>query len=235
MSDAVLPAVPSPTQLRAMLEEMVLGDLLGPAGGPDEELTERNVHDRYLVGVLAPRRQQDLFDRSGPASATPDEDEEQDTQQKHQVSRSARDGRDAKRGKQEARRETDMQTADDEQVVETASPIARDHSPIDLRGAPQKEGGERASNVPVEGGSTRARRGKPVEEPAIDRRDYGKPTCALPLEPHSALDGEAIDRPGNRNISLGDRRTFRREMTDGDDTVAAVRDANDWFLAGDEE
>ena len=29
--------------------------LLGPAGGPDEELTERNVRDRYLVGVLAPR------------------------------------------------------------------------------------------------------------------------------------------------------------------------------------
>src|SRR5262249_22684446 len=55
MSATVLPAVPSPTQLRAMLEEMVLGALLGPAGGPDEELTEGNVHDRYLVGVLAPR------------------------------------------------------------------------------------------------------------------------------------------------------------------------------------
>lgn len=29
----------------------------GPAEGPDEELTERNVRDRYLVGILAPRRQ----------------------------------------------------------------------------------------------------------------------------------------------------------------------------------
>src|SRR5262249_21619068 len=73
MSNAVLPAVPSPTQLRAMLEEMVLGDLLGPAGGPDEELTEGNVHDRYLVGVLAPRPQA----QSAPAKPGEDgEDEE---------------------------------------------------------------------------------------------------------------------------------------------------------------
>jgi hypothetical protein len=35
---------------------MVLGDLLGPAGGESEELTERTVRDRYLVGVLAPSR-----------------------------------------------------------------------------------------------------------------------------------------------------------------------------------
>ena len=45
MSEALSP-VPPAVQLRAMLEEMVLGDLLGPAGGPDEELTEGNVHDR---------------------------------------------------------------------------------------------------------------------------------------------------------------------------------------------
>jgi len=33
---------------------MVIGDLLGPAGGESEELTERTVRDRYIVGVLAP-------------------------------------------------------------------------------------------------------------------------------------------------------------------------------------
>jgi hypothetical protein len=44
-------------QLRAQLEEMVVKDLLGPAESPDEELDERSVRDRYLVGVLAPRRQ----------------------------------------------------------------------------------------------------------------------------------------------------------------------------------
>ena len=47
---------PSQTQLRGELEKMVIGDLLGPSGGESEELTERSVRDRYLVGVLAPSR-----------------------------------------------------------------------------------------------------------------------------------------------------------------------------------
>ena len=45
---------PSQHQIRAELESYVLGDLLGPAGGEGEELTERTVRDRYLVGKLAP-------------------------------------------------------------------------------------------------------------------------------------------------------------------------------------
>lgn len=45
---------PSPSALRAELESYVLGDLLGPAGGDGEELTERTVRDRCLVGVFAP-------------------------------------------------------------------------------------------------------------------------------------------------------------------------------------
>jgi hypothetical protein len=71
MTDVLSP-VPSPVQLRTMLEEMVVGDLLGPAGGPDEELTERNVRDRYLVGVLAPRSQP----RPTPAKVDEEDDEE---------------------------------------------------------------------------------------------------------------------------------------------------------------
>jgi hypothetical protein len=70
MTDVLQPSL-SDMQLRAKLEEMVIGDLLGPAGGEGEELVERNVRDRYLVGVLAPAR------RSGEAAAAPaDEDEE---------------------------------------------------------------------------------------------------------------------------------------------------------------
>src|SRR5215471_14664006 len=68
----VLQTTPNSVQLRAMLEAMVVGDLLGPAGGPDEELTERNVRDRYLVGVLAPRSQP----QSVPAKVEEEEDEE---------------------------------------------------------------------------------------------------------------------------------------------------------------
>ena len=48
---------PSESALRDELERLVLLDLLGPAGGPDEEV-EGNVRDRYLVGMLAPSQQQ---------------------------------------------------------------------------------------------------------------------------------------------------------------------------------
>jgi hypothetical protein len=57
MSEVTKTAIPSQHQLRAELESMVIGDLLGPAGGENEELIERTVRDRYLVGVLAPSRQ----------------------------------------------------------------------------------------------------------------------------------------------------------------------------------
>ena len=66
----VLNGTPSSPELRAMLEAMVVG-LLGPAGGPDEELTERNVRDRYLLGVLAPLP---LAQPQTPAKPGKDED-----------------------------------------------------------------------------------------------------------------------------------------------------------------
>ncbi len=49
-------ALPTPTTLRAELEDLVVKELLGPAGGPDEEVDESRASDRYLVGILAPRR-----------------------------------------------------------------------------------------------------------------------------------------------------------------------------------
>ncbi len=48
----------SPSALRAELERLVLQDLLGPAAGPEEEIDEASVRDRYLVGMLAPKEQQ---------------------------------------------------------------------------------------------------------------------------------------------------------------------------------
>src|SRR6266487_4939389 len=49
---------PSSSAIRDELERLVLLDLLGPAGGPEEELEDANVRDRYLVGALAPSEQQ---------------------------------------------------------------------------------------------------------------------------------------------------------------------------------
>ena len=46
----------SSSAIRDELEGTVAADLLGPAGGPEEEVAERRVSERYLVGMLAPRR-----------------------------------------------------------------------------------------------------------------------------------------------------------------------------------
>lgn len=48
---------PDPARLRAELEALVVTDLLGPAGGPEEEIPislDRVVRDRYILGILAP-------------------------------------------------------------------------------------------------------------------------------------------------------------------------------------
>lgn len=74
--------VPSPAALRDELEQLVLLDLLGPAGGPGEEVNESSVRDRYLVGQLAPSHQQikpeeldelALADASGAEDGSPEE------------------------------------------------------------------------------------------------------------------------------------------------------------------
>src|SRR3954462_12592376 len=44
----------SARQLRDELEQLIREDLIGPLGGPEEELLEAPV-DRYLLGLLAPR------------------------------------------------------------------------------------------------------------------------------------------------------------------------------------
>ncbi len=49
-------------KIRQELEERILKDLLGPAGGEYEEIDEGRVSDRYLVGLIAPlhrRKRQD--------------------------------------------------------------------------------------------------------------------------------------------------------------------------------
>lgn len=56
---------PSATAIRDKLESLVLADLLGPAGGPEEEVDERRVSERYLVGMLAPRKQRREEERYG--------------------------------------------------------------------------------------------------------------------------------------------------------------------------
>lgn len=70
-------APPSPTTLREELQALVLNDLLGPAGGDEEEVDETRVSDRYLVGMLAPRGQRvgtEVEDELGEGGVPPTED-----------------------------------------------------------------------------------------------------------------------------------------------------------------
>lgn len=56
---------------------MVLGDLLGPVGGPEEEIDEQSVRDRYSVGMLAPKRNElspEEFDELPEGGSGPVED-----------------------------------------------------------------------------------------------------------------------------------------------------------------
>ncbi len=75
-----LTSSPTDLELRSRLVELVMNDLLGPAGGEREEIAERNVRDRYLVGVLAPS-EWTSEGKSAPTDADngssgPDDDEE---------------------------------------------------------------------------------------------------------------------------------------------------------------
>jgi len=53
----ILQGTPSPMKIREELEQMVLADLLGPTDGQEEELADVRPRDRYLIGMLAPKRQ----------------------------------------------------------------------------------------------------------------------------------------------------------------------------------
>lgn len=55
MTQNLQAALPSPLELRAELEAMVRRDLLGPAGGPQEEVDEFAVSGRYVLSLLVVR------------------------------------------------------------------------------------------------------------------------------------------------------------------------------------
>src|SRR4051794_39125360 len=60
----------TPRELRDEVEQLMRDDLIGPAGGPEEELFDAPV-DQYLLGLIAPR-----FARWHGAAVSGDDDEE---------------------------------------------------------------------------------------------------------------------------------------------------------------
>jgi len=79
-----VPPVEDRAYIRALLQLAVGDDLLGPAGGPTEEIVGMSVRDRYLVGKLAPldtapdAAETDNFGESGHPDSE-DREEEVDT------------------------------------------------------------------------------------------------------------------------------------------------------------
>ncbi len=76
-----LTAALSDSELRGKLLELIGNDLLGPAGGAKEEISERNVRDRYLVGVLAPQKQHGADASSSEPAPAPADEEDEDVPQ----------------------------------------------------------------------------------------------------------------------------------------------------------
>jgi hypothetical protein len=63
-------AIPDAGALRDELHRLVVQELLGPAGGADEIVTERHVYERYLVGMLAPPRRDAAEEAVAPGTPT---------------------------------------------------------------------------------------------------------------------------------------------------------------------
>jgi ribosomal protein L24E len=75
MSTSAIPNISS-NQLREDLLEIVVRDLLGPAGGPNEEIAEPRVRERYLTGMLAPRKQEVADEEFEDVTIDPGEQDE---------------------------------------------------------------------------------------------------------------------------------------------------------------
>ena len=63
----------SAPELRAELAQLIRDDLIGPSGGPEEELEESPI-DRYLLGLLAPRSRSGSSPPAQPAGGDDDPD-----------------------------------------------------------------------------------------------------------------------------------------------------------------
>jgi len=66
----------STNQIRSELQDLILRDLLGPAGGEEEIIDEGYVHDRYILGLLAPRGQTVIPEEQEDLAVTDDDGEE---------------------------------------------------------------------------------------------------------------------------------------------------------------
>ena len=79
-----VPLIGDQAYIRELLQLAVMDDLLGPANGPHEQIVDMGVRDRYLVGKLAPREDDNggIEGLEGPL-ATEAEEEPEDLEVHH--------------------------------------------------------------------------------------------------------------------------------------------------------
>ncbi|MBY4638361.1 DISARM system helicase DrmA [Sphingopyxis sp. XHP0097] len=75
--------ISDPVHVREILEVSVRDDLLGPAGGPKEDIVDMSVRDRYLVGKLAPMNRGGIL--AGSPEPTSAADENGDLEDEHKA------------------------------------------------------------------------------------------------------------------------------------------------------
>ncbi len=63
----------TPSEIRAALQDAIVRDLLGPAGGAEEIIDEQNVRGRYILGLLAPKGQTPLPNDAAAGVMTDDD------------------------------------------------------------------------------------------------------------------------------------------------------------------
>jgi hypothetical protein len=74
MPDSLKP--PTTNQIRQELQDLILRDLLGPAGGEEEIVDETYVRDRYILGLLAPSGQSVIPEEEEDLAFTDSDSEE---------------------------------------------------------------------------------------------------------------------------------------------------------------
>jgi hypothetical protein len=75
---AEIPLIQDQAYIRDLLQYAAMDDLLGPANGPNEQIVDMSVRDRYLVGKLAPREVADEGNDWDNSPIDEAEDEEPD-------------------------------------------------------------------------------------------------------------------------------------------------------------
>ncbi len=183
------------------------------------------------------RREEDPDDEPrahGRRVGSADEHEEKDRGEQDEVPRLALDTRERQGEEHEARLEDDVEPGHDQEVVEAAPPVARDHAAIELRSPAEQQRREGPADVALEP-RVASHGGQRGEERPVGPGQRREERAAPRLDHPRALDREAEARPRPSELALRRRHVLGLEPTRHAHPVAAPGDGLDRRLAGHED